>query len=126
MAFFVYDEGAFRYLGKPKVPDVAHSGPQNPAKIQASVRAAKLIYAVRPIYPPEAKVAGVQGVVVLHAMIGRDGAIHKLSYVRGPEPLSRAAIDAVKYWRYSPTMLNGQPVDVDTCITVTFNLGSGR
>lgn len=124
MAFFVYDEGAFRYIGKPEIPDsVAAQGPQPQVKSGGTVQAAKLIHWVGPVYPVVAKEDHVEGAVTLHASIGSDGSIQNLSYVSGPQALVYSAMHAVKQWKYQPTMLNGTPVSVDTCITVTFNLG---
>lgn len=125
MAFFAYDEGAFRYTGKPEIPDsVAAQGPQPEVKSGATIQAARLIYKVGPEYPVAAKEAHVQGTILLSAEIGKDGSVEDLSYVSGPQALISSAMDAVKQWKYQPTMLNGTPVPVDTCITVIFNLGS--
>lgn len=125
MAFFIYDEGAFRYTGKPEIPDsVAAQGPQPEVKSGATIQAARLIYKVGPEYPVAAKEAHVQGTILLSAEIGKDGSVEDLSYVSGPQALISSAMDAVKQWKYQPTMLNGTPVPVDTCITVIFNLGS--
>jgi protein TonB len=77
---------------------------------------------VNPVYPQEAKAAGVSGVVVLHAIIGKDGTVASLNAVSGPSVLAAAAIDAVRQWTYKPYLLNGNPVEVDTTITVNFNL----
>jgi len=78
---------------------------------------------VAPSYPVEAKQAGVQGLVVLAAVIGKDGNIQSLKVLNSPSPaLSQAAMDAVKQWKYRPFMLNGTPVEVDTQITVNFTL----
>ena len=76
-----------------------------------------------PIYPIDAKKAGVQGTVVLDAIIGKDGTIRDLNVVSGPDMLQQAAIDAVQSWRYRPYMLNGEPVEVRTKINVIFTLG---
>jgi TonB family protein len=76
-----------------------------------------------PIYPVDAKRAGVQGTVVLEAIIGKDGTIRNLNVVSGPDMLQQAAIDAVHSWRYRPYMLNGEPVEVRTKINVIFTLG---
>lgn len=123
IAFFVYDEGAFRYIGKPEIPDsVAAQGAQSQVKSGAKVQAAKLVQMVHPVYPIAAKQAHVQGPISLSAEIGKDGSIQDLSYVSGPQALAPSAMDAVKQWKYQPTMLNGSPVSVDTCITVIFNL----
>jgi periplasmic protein TonB len=83
---------------------------------------ANLIYQVKPIYPILARTTRTQGVVVLEAVIGRDGSISSLHVVSGHQLLTQAAIDAVKQWKYRPTLLNGDPVEVITTITVTFSL----
>jgi protein TonB len=70
-----------------------------------------------------AKTAHVSGTVVLHAVIAKDGTIQELQYVSGPPLLMKSAMDAVKQWRYKPTQLNGDPVEVDTTIDVVFTLG---
>jgi protein TonB len=77
---------------------------------------------VKPTYPAIAKTARVQGNVVLQAEISKDGAIEKLQVVSGPPLLIQAAVDAVKQWRYRPYILNGEPVAVETTVTVQFTL----
>jgi periplasmic protein TonB len=74
------------------------------------------------VYPQLARQARVQGVVVLEAVIAKDGSVQSLRVVTGHALLNQAAIDAVREWRYRPTMLNGEPVEVVTTITVTFTL----
>ena len=86
------------------------------------VQAANLIHQVNPVYPPPARQARVHGVVVLEAVISTEGSIESLRVVTGHPLLNQAALDAVKQWRYRPTMLNGDPVEVITTVTVTFNL----
>jgi protein TonB len=81
-----------------------------------------VVYRIEPTYPPLAQQARIQGVVVLTAMIDRDGNIQNLRLVSGHPMLAPAAIDAVKHWRYKPFLLNGQPVEVETTVTVTFQL----
>jgi len=92
-------------------------------RIGGNVMAANIIRKVDPVYPQIAKTAHISGTVVLHAIIAKDGTIQELTFVSGPPLLMRAAMDAVKQWRYKPTLLNTQPVQVDTTITVIFNLG---
>ena len=87
------------------------------------MQGAKLVHQVQPIYPQIAKTAHVSGTVLLHAIIAKDGSIQELQYVSGPPLLMRAAMDAVHEWRYQPTLLNGEPVEVDTTIQVVFTLG---
>jgi len=94
-----------------------------PVRVGGNVAAANLIQQVPPVYPPIAKTAHISGTVVLHAIISKDGTIDQLEYQSGPPLLMKAAMDAVKQWRYRPTMLNGEPVDVDTTISVIFTLG---
>jgi TonB family protein len=77
---------------------------------------------VEPIYPRDAKAAGIQGSVVLDAVIGKDGMISSLKLVSGPPELTKAAWEAVKQWTYKPFLLNGDPTAVETTITVTFAL----
>ena len=82
-----------------------------------------LINRVVPDYPKIAQVAHVSGTIVLHAIIAKDGSVQELTYVSGPPLLIKAAIDAVRQWRYKPTLLNNEPVEVETTIDVVFNLG---
>ena len=89
----------------------------------SSMDAGALIERVQPDYPATAKLAGVQGVVVLRAVIARNGAISALHVVSGHPMLVNAAVSAVKQWRYRPYVLNGEPVEVETEITVNFSLG---
>lgn len=79
---------------------------------------------VKPTYPPLARQARVQGQVVLQAVIGKDGRVQNLQVVSGHPMLASAALDAVKQWKYKPYFLNGQPVEVETNITVNFSLAS--
>lgn len=72
------------------------------------------------MYPPLAKQARIQGVVVLEAVIGKDGKIQNLRVITGHPLLIKAAQDAVSQWEYKPTMLNGEPVEVVTTVTVNF------
>jgi protein TonB len=82
-----------------------------------------LTHRVEPQYPPLARQARVQGPVLLEATIAQDGTIENLRVVSGHPMLVRAAVDAVKQWRYRPYLLNGQPVEVETQVQVNFNLG---
>ena len=83
-----------------------------------------LLYRVEPAYPPLAKLARIEGVVVLTAIIGKDGNVQNLQIVNGHPLLAPAAIEAVKQWRYKPFLLNGQPVEVETTVTVNFRVQS--
>jgi protein TonB len=96
-----------------------------PARIKqgGNVTAASILSQTRPLYPPLARQARIQGNVVLHAIIDKEGKVAQLEVVSGHPLLVQAALDAVKQWRYKPTQLNGDPVEVDTTITVTFTMG---
>jgi protein TonB len=83
-----------------------------------------LIHRVQPEYPALARIAHVQGTVVLHAVISKEGKIKDLQVVSGPVLLVRAAKDAVNQWRYRPYILNGEPIEVDTQVTVSFVLSN--
>jgi len=91
-------------------------------RVSQGVTKGMVVYRVEPTYPPLARQARIQGVVVLTAMIDREGNIENLQLVSGHPMLAPAAIDAVKHWRYKPFLLNGQPVEVETTVTVTFQL----
>jgi protein TonB len=73
-------------------------------------------------YPPLAKQARIQGVVVLEAIINKQGSVENLRVINGHPLLIQSALDAVKQWKYKPTLLNGEPVEVVTQVTVNFNL----
>jgi len=94
-----------------------------PLRVGGNVMDAKKTRNVLPVYPQIAKTAHIQGTVMLHAIIDKDGSIQELQYLSGPPLLMRAAMDAVKQWRYSPTLLNGEAVPVETQIQVIFSLG---
>jgi len=81
-----------------------------------------LIHRVQPLYPPLARQARVQGTVVLRAIISAEGRIENLQVISGHPLLVSAAMDAVRQWRYRPYLLNDQPVEVETQITVNFTL----
>ena len=84
-----------------------------------------LIYRIQPQYPPLARQARVQGIVVLHATISRDGKIENLQIISGHPLLVKSAMDAVLQWRYRPYYLNNEPVEVETQVTVNFTLAGG-
>src|SRR5271163_4151608 len=98
---------------------------QQRVRIGGNVQAAKMVRQIQPMYPQIAKTAHVQGTVILHAIIAKDGSVQELQYISGPALLMRSAMDAVHQWKYQPTLLNGEPVEVDTTISVVFTL-SGR
>src|SRR5438270_2634738 len=94
-------------------------------RVSQGVTAGLLTRKVQPTYPPLARQARIQGAVVLQAEISKEGAIQNLSLISGHPMLAPAAIEAVKRWRYKPYILNGEPVEVETQITVNFTLSGG-
>jgi protein TonB len=105
------------------VPKFVPVAPQR-VRISQGVTRGLLIHRVEPTYPPLARAARVQGEVVLSAIINTSGEITNLQLVSGHPMLVPDAIAAVKQWRYKPYLLNGQPVEVETTITVIFSLNS--
>jgi protein TonB len=106
-------------------PELARKSSENrPLKLSEPVVAAQLVSRIEPRYPPLARQLRLSGTVVLHAIIGRDGNINGLQVVSGSPYFVQAALDAVRQWRYRPTLLDGEPVEVETTITVIFNLQS--
>ncbi len=82
----------------------------------------RLLQSVLPVYPDVAKQAGIEGSVRLKAYIGRDGTVESLKVISGPPALVGAAAEAVRQWRYRPTLVDGKPVNVTTTVTVDFRL----
>jgi TonB family protein len=97
---------------------------QTPQRIRVggNVQAANLITRVNPRYPPEAKKAGIQGTVRLQAVLSKDGTVQDLQVMSGEPVLAESALDAVRQWVYKPTLINGQPVEVQTVIDINFTL----
>ena len=87
------------------------------------VQESKLVRRVEPVYPEQALREGIQGTVRLTIVINEEGFVYELRAMEGNNPiLEAAAIDAVKQWQYSPTLLNGMPVPAQAMVTVVFNL----
>lgn len=91
--------------------------------VGGQVEAAKIIFQPPPEYPALAIMTRIQGTVRLEAAISRDGRVEDLKVLSGPPLLVKAAVEAVSRWRYQPTLLNGEPVEVLTTIDVNFRLG---
>ncbi len=108
----------------PPPPQKKEEKPATPQRIKigGAVQQAKLVRQPHPVYPPLAKQARISGVVKLSAIISKDGTIQKLEVISGHPLLVPAALEAVKQWVYQPTLLNGEPVEVQTQIDVNFTL----
>jgi len=94
-----------------------------PIHVSTGVSQGMLLTPIRPVYPAPARAAGVQGTVVVDAIISRTGTIESLHVVSGPLMLQNAALDAIREARYRPFRLNGEPTEVQTTITVNFRIG---
>jgi TonB family protein len=107
-----------------KGPRPAPTGPPQRIRVGGNVQATKLVHMAKPVYPPELQAAGIEGTVLLRAVISVQGNLLGLSVINtsvAPE-LAKAAMDAVGQWQYTPTLLNGMPVEVATTIAVNFRL----
>jgi TonB family protein len=92
-------------------------------RVGGNVVAARLVSKVEPVYPQYTQEQGIQGTVLLQAIISKEGNVMSLSVINTVDSdLARAATTAVQQWHYQPTLLNGQPVEVVTTVTVDFKL----
>jgi len=105
-----------------KLPMSAVTGPPPPL-VSTGVSEPALVHKVLPEYPQMARAQHMEGAVVLDAVIGKDGSVRDVRAISGNALLARAAIKAVKYWRYNPSELNGEPLETSTRITLNFTLG---
>jgi TonB family protein len=135
VSYFAYLDGGFRYIGRLRADQPIHvkanpvpqsSQPGNDElpriRVGGNVATANLIHQVTPVYPDKAKRARVEGTVSIHAVITKDGGVRDAQIIQGRCLLAEPALDAVKKWRYKPTLLEGKPVEVDTTIQVVFQL----
>ena len=119
---YTFVQGEFRVLNWRTLYELPNVTPSR-IRLGGDIAADSLEHKVPPVYPDQAKQDGIRGTVVLHAIIDREGYVQQVDYVSGPKELAPNAIAAVKEWRYKPTLLNGDPVEVDTTISVVFKLG---
>ena len=118
---YVYVEGSFRVInwrtlrGLPNVKGAR-------IRIGGNVAGRALLHSVAPEYTQVAKAQHIEGTVVLRVIIGYDGDVEEIHYVSGPTELLNSAEDAVRQWRYKPTLLSGDPVEVDTTISIVYRL----
>jgi len=102
---------------------VVHAAPARPVSLSGGVSQGMLLSPIRPVYPEIAKITKTQGTVVVEAVISKAGRIESAQVTSGPPILRQAALDAVKEARYRPYLLSGEPVEVQTTVTVVFHLG---
>ncbi len=97
-----------------------NEAPTPQAKVPADVMAKLVTHRVDPDYPEAARRENLQGVIVLDVVVGRDGSVLDMRAVNGPEVLAQAAMDALRWWRFDPYRVDGQPVVVETTVAVEF------
>ncbi len=96
--------------------------PPKRVRVSQGITRGLLIQKIEPTYPPIARQARVQGEVILKAIISKEGEIKELELVSGHPMLAPAAIEAVRRWRYRPFLLSGEPIEVETLVTVIFRI----
>jgi TonB family protein len=90
------------------------------AQVPAEVMEKLLVHRVEPVYPPEARKANLQGIIALDIVVGRDGSVVNMRALNGPDILAHAAMDALRWWKFEPYRLNGEPAVVETTVAVEF------
>ena len=113
--------GVLDVLGTPPPPPPPPTA-KEPIPVGGNVQNSKLIQKIDPAYPELAKRARVAGIVLLQVTVDEQGMVGEVKLIRGHSLLNQSAIDAVRQWRYSPTLLNGEPVPVIATVTVNFVL----
>ena len=112
-------DGIDRVVGEPPPAPIKR---QEPVRVGSTVRQPQQLRRVEPIYPQIALLAHIQGLVIIEATIGADGRVINARVLRSVSQLDQAALDAVRQWEYTPTLLNGVPVPVVMTVTVNFQL----
>ncbi len=109
-------------MSNPSAASTSSPAPRAPLRVGGAVKEPALVHRVDPVYPVLAVSAGLEGTVILEAIVDRDGRVESLRVLRSQGVLDRAALDAVKQWRYSPVLLNGQPEKFILTVVVSFKL----
>jgi len=120
LGYFVYIDGGFRNLDW-QVLQALSTAPPMRVKV-GNARTLKLTHSQAPVYPELARERHIQGLVALHVIISRQGAVQQVEVIKGNPLLVPAAIDAAKVWRYEPTMIDDTAVEVDTELDIIFAL----
>jgi TonB family protein len=98
----------------------ASSAEKPQAQVSAEVMEKLLVHRVEPTYPAEARKDNLQGIIALDIVVGRDGSVVSMRPLNGPEVLARAAMDALRWWKFEPYRVNGEPAVVETTVAVEF------
>jgi TonB family protein len=91
-------------------------------KVGGAVKPPTKLVDVKPVYPEDAREAGIEGSVILEIAIGEEGSVIEAGVIRSIPELDQAAIDAVSQWKYEPTLLNGEPVEIEMNVSINFTL----
>jgi TonB family protein len=110
------------WISADQTTTAAASAPERVVNVPSSEMEHNLLHRVDPTYPDEAVKKKTEGLVVVGATIGTDGAVKQVHPLSGPDLLAQAAVNAVKWWRFEPYQVNGQPTEVQTTIEVDFRL----
>ena len=113
VAAWWFVNGAIPLTAAPETPKI---------RVGGNVMASKLVSQPKPVYPPDAKEARIQGTVRLNVDISVEGKVTDVSVISGPPQLVKSAVEAVSQWVYSTTFLNGEPVEVTTTVDVNYTL----
>ena len=135
LRFLAYVDGAFRFLGLLRVPAELYPGvaksiglkageipPQDPISVPESLERAKMIHSAAPRYPEEARLRHIEGKVVLHSIIEKDGTVGDVRVMLGQCPFANEAVRAVKLWTFTPTIADGVAVRTSTIWELNFTL----
>ena len=109
--------------GIPDAPPPPPPSPTGPVRVGGNIRTPTKIRDVKPVYPSIAEAARVQGVVIAEITVAADGSVHNARIIRSIPLLDQAALDAIRQWQYTPTLINGVPAPVMMTVTVQFTLG---
>jgi len=90
------------------------------AQVPGDVMQKLVMHRVEPEYPEEARRAKLEGTIALDVVVGRDGSVLRATPLNGPESLARSAVDAMRWWKFEPYRVNGQPVVVETTFAMEF------
>lgn len=93
---------------------------EKPERVPAETMQRLLVHRVEPAYPAEARRANLQGIIALDIVVGRDGSVANMRALNGPEVLARAAMEALRWWKFAPYRVNGKPAVVETTVAVEF------
>jgi len=114
--------GGFDTIGRVEQPAPPPPPPAKPIHLHDGMQPPRKVVDVAPVYPGLARMAHVEGIVILEAIIDARGRVESVRVLRSIAPLDQAAVDAVRQWRFTPTLLNGEPVPIVMTVTVNFTL----